>query len=182
MLSPLPACHKWASSDLFQCKRTAHRPRRAYPLRPLRSGTDVFPAPHNAAIDNADGSLRCQVHFSPACGRVDDSIKSFVGTSANAVKTQIWCAVCTYVLVAIIKKRLAVEASLHSILQVSQRVCCKTHAWGINWNLTPITQLPLYDMCKAVDRGMVMGGVRLVEKTGGKSGRFVAGADAGSAR
>jgi hypothetical protein len=45
-------------------------------------------------------------------------IKAFVGTSVNAVKTQIWCAVCTYVLVAIIKKRLAVDASMHAILQV----------------------------------------------------------------
>jgi IS4 transposase len=45
-------------------------------------------------------------------------IKSFVGTSANAVKTQIWCAVCTYVVVAIVKKRLALEGSMHAILQV----------------------------------------------------------------
>lgn len=37
-----------------------------------------------------------------------------------------------------------------------------------------VALLTIYDMCKAVDRGMVMGGVRLVEKTGGKSGRFVA--------
>jgi IS4 transposase len=45
-------------------------------------------------------------------------IKAFVGTSVNTVKPQIWCAVCTYVLVAIIKKRLAVDASMHAILQV----------------------------------------------------------------
>jgi hypothetical protein len=45
-------------------------------------------------------------------------IKSFVGNSVNAVKTQIWIAVTTYVLVAIIKKRLQIEASMHSILQV----------------------------------------------------------------
>lgn len=45
-------------------------------------------------------------------------IKSFVGNSVNAVKTQIWIAVSTYVLVAIIKKRLQIEASLHSMLQV----------------------------------------------------------------
>jgi transposase len=45
-------------------------------------------------------------------------IKAFVGTSANAVKTQIWTAVCTYVLVAIIKKRLGLRASQHAILQV----------------------------------------------------------------
>jgi IS4 transposase len=45
-------------------------------------------------------------------------IKAFVGTSANAVKTQIWCALCTYLVVAIVKKRLALEGSMHAILQV----------------------------------------------------------------
>jgi hypothetical protein len=45
-------------------------------------------------------------------------IKAFIGTSANAVKTQIWSAICTYVLVAIIRKRLETTASLHAILQV----------------------------------------------------------------
>ena len=37
-----------------------------------------------------------------------------------------------------------------------------------------VALLTIYDMCKAVDRGMTMGGVRLVEKRGGKSGEFVA--------
>jgi hypothetical protein len=45
-------------------------------------------------------------------------IKAFYGYSENAVKTQIWIAVAVYVLVAIIKKRLALDASLHEILQV----------------------------------------------------------------
>jgi hypothetical protein len=45
-------------------------------------------------------------------------IKAFYGYSENAVKTQIWIAVTVYVLVAILKKRLALEASLHEILQV----------------------------------------------------------------
>ncbi len=45
-------------------------------------------------------------------------IKAFYGYSENAVKTQVWIAVSVYVLVAILKKRLAVEASLHEILQV----------------------------------------------------------------
>ena len=45
-------------------------------------------------------------------------IKTFYGYSENAVKTQIWIAVSVYVLVAIVKKRLALEASLHEILQV----------------------------------------------------------------
>ena len=45
-------------------------------------------------------------------------IKSFFGTTENAVKTQIWIAVSVYVLVAIIKKRLYLEASLYTILQI----------------------------------------------------------------
>ena len=45
-------------------------------------------------------------------------IKAFVGTSANAVKTQIWIAVSVYVLVAIVRKRLGLEASLYQILQI----------------------------------------------------------------
>jgi hypothetical protein len=45
-------------------------------------------------------------------------IKRFYGTSENAVKTQIWIAVTVYVLVAIIKKRLNLNASLHTLLQI----------------------------------------------------------------
>ena len=45
-------------------------------------------------------------------------IKRFFGTSENAVKTQIWIAICIYLLVAIIKKKLKIEESLYTILQV----------------------------------------------------------------
>jgi transposase len=45
-------------------------------------------------------------------------IKAFYGTSDNAVKTQLWIAVCVYVLVAIVKKDLKLEPSLSTILQV----------------------------------------------------------------
>ena len=45
-------------------------------------------------------------------------IKSFYGTSENAVKTQIWIAISVYVLIAIIKKRLHVDMSLYTILQI----------------------------------------------------------------
>ena len=45
-------------------------------------------------------------------------IKVFFGTSENAVKTQIWSAICVYVLVAIVKKRLGIKASLYEILQI----------------------------------------------------------------
>ncbi len=45
-------------------------------------------------------------------------IRKFYGTSANAVKTQVWIAICVYVLVAILRKELKIAHSLHSILQV----------------------------------------------------------------
>lgn len=45
-------------------------------------------------------------------------IKAFFGTSENAVHTQIWIAISVYVLVAIVKKRLALQASLYTILQI----------------------------------------------------------------
>jgi hypothetical protein len=45
-------------------------------------------------------------------------IKRFFGTSENAVKTQIWIAISVYVLVAIIRKRLKLEASMHTLLQI----------------------------------------------------------------
>jgi len=59
-------------------------------------------------------------------------IKSFFGTSENAVKTQVWIAVSVYVLVAIIKKRLNLKASLYSILQILSLTVFET---------TPIDQL-----------------------------------------
>jgi len=45
-------------------------------------------------------------------------IKHFLGTSENAVKTQLWCAVATYVLIAIVKKELQLDASLYTCLQI----------------------------------------------------------------
>ena len=45
-------------------------------------------------------------------------IKHFYGTSENAVKTQIWIAVCVYVLAAIIKQEMALEISLYTFLQI----------------------------------------------------------------
>lgn len=45
-------------------------------------------------------------------------IKAFYGTSENAVKTQVWIAVCSYLLVAIVRKRLKLDASLYTMLQI----------------------------------------------------------------
>ena len=45
-------------------------------------------------------------------------LRHFYGTSENAVKTQIWTAVCVYVLAAIVRKELALDVSLYTFLQV----------------------------------------------------------------
>lgn len=72
-------------------------------------------------------------------------IKAFYGTSANAVKTQIWIAVCVYVLVAILKKRLRLDQSLYTILQfVSVSIFEKTpisDAFTPEFNKTKATQI-----------------------------------------
>lgn len=45
-------------------------------------------------------------------------IKHFLGNSENAVKTQVWCAVATYVLIAIVRKELQIDASMYTCLQI----------------------------------------------------------------
>ena len=67
-------------------------------------------------------------------------IKRFLVTSENAVKTQIWCAVSTYVLIAIVKKELHLDASLYTLLQIlSVSVFEKTH---ISCALQPDAEIP----------------------------------------
>lgn len=70
-------------------------------------------------------------------------IKSFLGTSENAVKTQIWIAVCTYVLIAIVKKRLHLPHSLYEILQILSLTMFETTS--INQLLTPPPTEPTKD-------------------------------------
>lgn len=45
-------------------------------------------------------------------------IKQFLGTTENAVKAQVWCAVATYALIAVVRKELGIEASMYTMLQV----------------------------------------------------------------
>jgi hypothetical protein len=59
-------------------------------------------------------------------------IKTFYGTSDNAVKTQIWIALCVYVLVAIVKRELHLETTLYEILQIL--------------SVTPFEQIPLQEL------------------------------------
>jgi hypothetical protein len=64
-------------------------------------------------------------------------IKRFFGTSENAVKTQVWIAVAVYVLVAIVRKRLALDLSLHSMLQIL--------------SVTPFEKVPLLQLLTDLD-------------------------------
>jgi hypothetical protein len=65
-------------------------------------------------------------------------IKRFFGTSENAVKTQVWIAVAVYVLVAILRKRLHLGLSLHSMLQIL--------------SVTPFEKIPLFQLLSEAER------------------------------
>ncbi len=81
-------------------------------------------------------------------------IKKFYGTSQNAVKSQIWCAIAIYVLIAIVKKRLKIEASLYTCLQilsvsVFEKTLISSALQADTYNSTPDTenkQLILFDI------------------------------------
>jgi len=81
-------------------------------------------------------------------------IKAFYGTSENAVKTQIWIAVSVYILVAIVRKRLELEASLYQILQIlsltlfeKTPISCALQAIDEGANFTEnVNQLILFDL------------------------------------
>ena len=67
-------------------------------------------------------------------------IKRFIGTSANAVKTQVWIALCVYVLVAILKKQLNLPESLHKFLQIL--------------SVNAFEKVPLYELLTAGEAGI----------------------------
>jgi hypothetical protein len=69
-------------------------------------------------------------------------IKRFFGTSENAVKSQVWIAVATYVLVAIVRKRLKLDLSLHTMLQVL--------------SVTPFEKIPLIQLFSDIEDGPKM--------------------------
>ena len=80
-------------------------------------------------------------------------IKRFLGTSENAVKTQIWCAIATYVLIAIVKKELQLKSSLYTCLQIlsvsvfeKTQVSCALQTDDLQKEPLPISnQLILFD-------------------------------------
>jgi hypothetical protein len=72
-------------------------------------------------------------------------IKAFLGETENAVKSQIWSAICVYLLVAIVKKRLAIKNSLYEILQIlSLTLFEKTQLLALFHNMPPLEKTQEY--------------------------------------
>ena len=78
--------------------------------------TNLFSVPPETVADIYKQRWKVELFFKWIKGHL--RIKSFYGTSANAVKTQIWVAIIVYLLVAIAKKRLKLQISLHTLLQI----------------------------------------------------------------
>ena len=81
-------------------------------------------------------------------------VKRFLATSENAVRSQIWCAVATYVLIAIVKKELNLDASLYTCLQIlsvsifeKTEISCALQPYLYQNNLqAPSNQLNLFNI------------------------------------
>ena len=108
---------------------TGYYPVRNYPehLRRIRfkdpeSGKTLVFLTNNTALPAlticALYKSRCQVELFFKWIKQHLRIKHFLGNSENAVKTQVWCAVATYVLIAIVRKELQLEASMYTCLQI----------------------------------------------------------------
>jgi cyclic pyranopterin phosphate synthase len=96
----------------------------------------------------------------------------------GAKKTSDLIPLCHPIALTRVAVEFEVEADANTLLCRATAEC--TGQTGVEMealSAVSVALLTIYDMCKAVDRGMVISGVRLMEKIGGKSGRFVAPAD-----
>jgi hypothetical protein len=84
--------------------------------RPLVFLTNNFTVPALTIVQLYQGRWQIELFFKWLKQHL--RIKAFYGTSPNAVRTQIWTAIAVYLLVAILKKRLHLNSSLYTILQI----------------------------------------------------------------
>ncbi|MGH9782841.1 MAG: IS4 family transposase [Terriglobia bacterium] len=115
-------CDQTVLLNVYYSKHGYPEPLRRIKIRDADSGKSVVLLTNNFALPALTiGELyRCrwQVELFFKWIKQHLRIKAFFGTSENAVKTQIWIAVSVYVLVAIIRKRLHLDASLYELLQI----------------------------------------------------------------
>ena len=102
-----------ASNDPENCAGSLPRPRNRQATEVPHQQLHLARARHRADLQTALAGELCFKWIKQHL-----RIKAFYGTSENAVKTQIWIAVSVYVLVAIVRKRLRLDSSLHQILQI----------------------------------------------------------------
>jgi IS4 transposase len=115
-------CDQTVMLNVYYSREGFPDPLRRIKIRDAESGKTVVLLTNNFALPALTiGELyRCrwQVELFFKWIKQHLRIKAFFGTSEHAVKTQIWIAVSVYVLVAIIKKRLNLDASLYELLQI----------------------------------------------------------------
>jgi transposase len=115
-------CDQTVVLTVFYSKKGFETPLRRIRFRDPKTGKRLVFLTNNFALPALTITqlyrLRWQVELFFKWIKQHLRIKAFFGTNENAVKTQIWIAVSVYVLVAIIKKRLNLSASLYEILQI----------------------------------------------------------------
>jgi hypothetical protein len=106
----------------FYSRKGFPEPLRRIRIKDLQSGKSLVVLTNNFALPalTLTSLYRCrwQIELFFKWIKQHLRIKAFFGTSENAVKTQIWIAVAVYVLVAIVKKRFQLQASLYELLQI----------------------------------------------------------------
>lgn len=106
----------------FYARKYFPAPLRRVRIKDLQTGKSIVVLTNNFALPafTITSLYRCrwQIELFFKWIKQHLRIKEFFGTSENAVKTQIWIAVSVYVLVAIVKKRLNLKASLYELLQI----------------------------------------------------------------
>lgn len=98
-----------------------------------------------------------------------------------AKKTSDLIPLCHPIALTRVAVEFSVDSASHSVLCTATAEC--TGQTGVEMEAltaASVALLTIYDMCKAVDRGMVMGGIGLREKRGGKSGDFAAASSLGN--
>lgn len=131
----------------FYSAKNFPEPLRRVRIKDLSSGTSVILITNNFALPALTVGtlyrLRWQIELFFKWIKQHLRIKAFFGTSENAVKTQIWIAVSVYVLVAIVKKRFKLEASLYELLQILSLTLFEREPIDQVLNFMPAEQIAL---------------------------------------
>jgi hypothetical protein len=140
-------CDQTVLLNVYYSREGFPEPLRRIKIRDAESGKAVVLLTNNFALSALTiGEIyRCrwQIELFFKWIKQHLRIKAFFGTSENTVKTQIWIAVSVYVLVAIVKKRLGLNASLYELLQILSLTMFESTPLHQLLNLAPLEPDPL---------------------------------------